>query len=291
MKQLLVGNNRIQDHQFRMLRLKEHRFSVTSFRSVLKKVLRTSRSYLFRFGKRFYPCLYKCRRAFVAFPQDVIAAVSGGGQRVNCGRVSIVKPKENRAFKLALCDRFNRREQLSYWRSRVSLGLWGAHWRALLRILLKIVATGLCCGFTNGSNFPQFPLDGSGVKSASIRNQFSNEQHVDNKRVETGNVPLGLRNVCKVVSVGNFLLPDFYGCFDGELSKLTPVVIAAIYESQNPGGKTGDNETGQRNQSADNLRVREYVRHMWEGALAVHACAFVLLAGFIGIRLYQSRLR
>lgn len=116
----------IQDHQFRMLWLKEHRLGVLSVRAVLKKVLRPSCRYLFRFGEGFYPCLDKCRGALVSFSQGVITAVGGSGQRVNCGRVSVVKPKENRAFKLALRHCLDWREQLSCWRSRVPLWLWGA---------------------------------------------------------------------------------------------------------------------------------------------------------------------
>ena len=127
MKQKLAGINRIHYQPFRVFWLKEHRLSVISVWAVLKKVLRPSCRYSLHFGKGFYPCLDKCRSSLVPFSQGVIAAVGGSGQRVNCGRVSVVEPKENRAFKLALCDCLNGCEQLSCWRSRVSLRLWGAH--------------------------------------------------------------------------------------------------------------------------------------------------------------------
>jgi len=103
--------------------------------------------------------------------------------------------------------------------------------RSYFQILGEACLGGLMC---YGSNLPQFALNSRSVENVLFRDQFRHEQHVDDKRIQTGNMFLSFSVGPDEVGIADFLLPGLNGSVYGELSKVTPVVKASINDEQNP---------------------------------------------------------
>src|SRR6267143_487884 len=203
----------------------------------------------------------------------------GHRQRVNGSDIGFKKPKQNGTFDLSFRHclhienyrllgvlRFNQEfcdlipiDAIAHQFRRFAL-LWDAHRLRLFAAMF--LACGPNCSLGDITNSDQLGFNVFGGEFVTAGNKFRKLEHVNNVSVQRfyqlslmSEFPAQFRKFDVLFPVSNCRL----NC---DFSQVASIIKAAIDNSQDPRGKPGDNETRESNQSADDLRVREYSLHM-----------------------------